>query len=71
MIEQLTEAPIREQEPEPTVAVEYIKGADGTVEFAPDNNPSVATFIQLIEEPTREQFTAVMNARHAELAQAA
>jgi hypothetical protein len=68
MIEQ---APIQEQEPEAAITVDYIKGANGTVEFAPDNSPAVATFIQLIEEPTREQFTAVMSARRAELAQAA
>jgi hypothetical protein len=71
MIEQFDKAPIKEQEPEAAIAVEYIKGADGTVEFAPDSSLAVATFIQLIEEPTKEQFTAVMNARHAELAQAA
>lgn len=72
MIEQAIRTPIQEQEPEaPAVTVEYITGADGTVEFAPDDSPAVATFIELIEEPTRQQFVATLEARHAELAQAA
>ncbi|HEX4774048.1 MAG TPA: hypothetical protein VH234_00840 [Candidatus Saccharimonadales bacterium] len=66
MVEQAVKTP--EQEPEAMVVIEPIVSANGTVEYAPDDTPSIATFIRLIEQPTRDALNKVFKDRAVEVA---